>query len=267
MRCSRSQLLSAMFALAIVSAVPAFSQDPPNVAMGMSPQATYHSGDFDFVDVATGRLNLKIPLVVDHSQRGKLSFPYSLTYSSSGVWYEVCRLIYHGCRMEIDPPQYGLSGPMISFGALSGMTKQTFTNDSNGYLYEAWSVYEDGFGVGLSHPLGTTTGGMESIDGSGIFASYVLNCQGGTYTTTNRGGTQFLDNTSGTCSSPSTSWIEDANGNIAALGANNSFPINSTTDTLGRTWTMDASYSSDVTGCPTGGPVAPANSTFLSVGL
>jgi hypothetical protein len=45
--------------------VPAFAQDAANVAMGMNPQATYHSGDFDFIDMATGRLNLHIPLVVD----------------------------------------------------------------------------------------------------------------------------------------------------------------------------------------------------------
>jgi hypothetical protein len=226
---SLSLVLAMLLSLgvAMVAATQAFGQDPPSVAMGMSPQATYHSGDFDFVDMSTGRLNLHIPLVADHSQRGNLNFTYSLTYTSTGAWNQVSKPP-HGFFF-IEPPKYGVSSPaIVNDSALSGMTSQVYHDQSNGYFAEAWSVFEGGWGIGRQHPLGTTPGGFKSIDGSGISASIYLNCQGDAYVSTNRKGIQFLDNTSGTCTLPHTAWIEDANGNQTALGADNSFPTSTT---------------------------------------
>jgi len=77
---------------------------------------------------------------------------------------------------------------------------------------------------------------MESIDGSGIMDSNSM---------INKEGVQF--NSSGTVA------VVDANGNIWSRG----------TDTLGRPWTI--TYTSDVSGCPTGGPVAPTSSTVWTI--
>jgi hypothetical protein len=149
MRCSRSLLHPATLLLTLVMScgVPAFAQDPPDVAMGMSPSATYHSGDFDFVDMATGRLNLRIPLVVDHSQRGKLNFTYSVTFSSTGEWSR-------DSRGRIQPPTYGVSSAaLVTEGHLYG-TDGDCTYDSNNYPVSCmWWLYEDGPGVGPVHPL------------------------------------------------------------------------------------------------------------------
>ena len=221
----RGIMLSSSFAalslaLSIVVANPAFGQDTPDVSMGMSPEATYHSGNFDFVDMSSGRLNIRIPLVTDHSQRGDLNFTYSLAFTSTGAWSEVQKPPYG--FWFIEPPKYGLGGPAIVGNTLSSITYDAYHNQSDGYSARAYYVYEDGWGIGQQHPLGSTTAGFESIDGSGISS----------ICTTNRSGIQFG------CS------IKDTNGNETSAGFGGTG-----TDTLGRSWTT--SNSSDVTGCPT----------------
>jgi hypothetical protein len=218
--------------------MPAFAQDPPDVAMGMSPSATYHGGDFDSVDMATGRLNLNIPLVVDHSQRGKLNFTHSTTYTSTGAW---SALLFGRASYLIEPPKYGVAGPAYDTDGWLGynLTSDHYTDDA-GDKYTAWSIYEGaGYGVGPKHPLGSTSNNtkMESIDGSGILIS-------GT-TAISKEGIQYP------LSTPAP--VVDPNGN-EIFG-------NTSLDTLGRTWTFPTTSSSDVTGCPTGGLVAPTYST------
>jgi hypothetical protein len=209
----------------------------------MSPQATYHGGDFDFVDMATGRLNLHIPLVVDHSQRGKLNFTNSLTYTSTGTWGYAVRSL----GWWIEPPKYGVGSIVLSDGSLSGLMKQFWHDSDYGVSASTWSLYEGGWGVGTLHPLGWISGSpscdntMESVDGSGIRASCV-STPTVIWTVTDKKGIQYSPNR------------VDANGNTMTGGV----------DTLGRTWTP-ASYSSNVTGCPTGGPVAPTSSTIWTI--
>ncbi len=267
MRCSCSLLCSALLLLAavVLIGVPAFSQDMPDVAMGMNPEATYHGGDFDLVDMATGRLNLHIPLVADHSQRGKLNSTYSLTFSSTGVWTYVDRLNQY----FIEPPKYGVSSPTVGNDiALSSPMYQYYHDSSTGYSATAWSVYEGGWGVGGLHPLGTTSGNsfngtMESIDGSGIMVSAVYN-SGENYTVTNKEGLQFNP---GSGSAPYTTNLLDTNGNkLTTVGPTivGAEDIYTMTDTLGRTWTTTQN-STDVSGCPPGGPVAPTYSTIWAL--
>lgn len=212
MRCSRSLLCSAMLLLTLLlfCGMAAFAQDPPDVAMGMSPQATYYSGDFDFVDMATGRLNLKIPLVVEHSQRGKLNFTYNLAFTSTCSWVEVCNSVPSGCRWVIEPPGYGVSSPWLSYGSLSP-TSDCYTDDL-GNTYCLDSADEDGWGIGASHPLGSISGNKEeSIDGSGILVSGI--------SVSNKEGIQFQ-------LSSLPYYVKDANGNEIITSA--------MTDTLGR---------------------------------
>lgn len=144
-------LAKVLFVLVVLGGVQGFSQDPPDVAMGMNPQATYHGGDFDFVDMTTGRLNLHIPLVEDHSQRGKLNFTYSLTYSSTGSWTG----IQSGNFFYIEPPKYGLGGPaFVLDGQLSAPTTSCYRDRLTHYSACASFVYENGWGIGISAPVG-----------------------------------------------------------------------------------------------------------------
>ena len=130
MRCSPSLLSSGILLLMLTMFcwMPAFAQDPPDVVMGMSPSATYHSGDFNSVDMATGRLNLRIPLIVDHSERGKLNFTYSVACTSTGAWNVVLtgRVTYN-----VEPPKYGVSSPaLVTEGALSTVTVDQYVDDT-----------------------------------------------------------------------------------------------------------------------------------------
>jgi len=207
MRYSRSLFCSVMFlfTFALASGIPAFAQDSPNVAMGMNPQATYHGGDFDFVDMATGRLHLHIPLVIDHSQRGQLNFTYSVNFDSTGEWTE------DYTHRFVHPPKYGLSSPvLVTEGDYAGFLAQDHYRDPTTTQTYYYTLYEGGRGIGSAHTMGTTNGGsLQSIDGSGFRTS--------SFSLTNRKGLQFSN------------LIEDTNGNeLTNLPAN--------IDTLGRTW-------------------------------
>src|SRR5882672_3133353 len=155
MRCSRSLLCSVILFLTLImfAGMSAFAQDPPEVAMGMSPSATYHGGDSDFVDTATGRLHLHIPLVVDHSQRGNLNFTYSVDYTSTGTWVDVLP------SNLIQPPKFGVSSPaLLTNGLLSSLIRQQYKDPDTSRLYFSFSVYENVYVVGPAHPMGTTSG-------------------------------------------------------------------------------------------------------------
>lgn len=255
MRGSRSMLLSALplLVLLTVVAVPAFSQDPPSVAMGINPQGTYHSGDFDFVDMASGRLNLHIPVIVDHSQRGKLNFTYSVVYTSTGAWNEVCGVT----TCSLHPPQkYGISGPGIAADGLpvDHYTERVPVQDplGNTHFYYETYVYDDGgYGIGPAHPYAGSAN--ETLDGSGI--------RGNSIGYADREGVNVA---LGGLTDPNGIFTEDANGNEITGVTNTTTSTTTLTDTLGRPWTM-VSNSSNVSGCPTGGPVAPTTSTTWTV--
>ena len=138
--------------------------------MGINPQATYHGGDFDFVDMSTGRLNLHIPLVVDHSQRGKLNFTYSLTYSSTGNW----PITYSSRGNQVRPPKYGVSSPVpVTDGSLGAISAITYHNDSGGTDHEFF-VAEEGYGIGPNHPYAMSNFKGVTIDGSGLLLTIIL---------------------------------------------------------------------------------------------
>lgn len=235
MRYSRQWLFSMMLlpTLGTLCGMRAFAQDPPDIAMGMNPQATYHGGEFDFVDMGTGRLNLHIPLVVDHSQRGELNFTHSLTYTSTGTWQKVLS----NNNWTTRPPKWGVVSPaVVTDGQLGYMDSEFYLDPDTRLRYNELSMGENGFALGPLHTLGSTSLGMESIDGSGIqWAGSIA---------TNVAGIRFG------------SAFEDPNGNEITVAGS------TTTDTLGRTWTTT---SSDVSGCPTGGLVAPTTSSILTV--
>jgi len=158
--------------LLIIQAIPSCAQDPPDIAQGMNPSATYHGGDFDFVDMATGHLHLNIPLVVDGSQRGKLNFTYSLSFTSAGPWNTITNGSGH---YQVEPPAYGIAAPSLANKGTIVARAKTYTNDVGDRFY----AYFASDGEGGQHPLGLTSGNglggtstLESIDGSGINSSF-----------------------------------------------------------------------------------------------
>jgi hypothetical protein len=210
--------------------VPAYSQDAPSFEQGMNPGAVYHSGDFDHVNMANGRLNLHIPLVTDRSQRGNLNFTYSLSYSSPS-WVIAVNSLGQGYWK----PSGGYSPAGINFGIdeeLMGLTERTVKD--SGTSYHMYLALE---GSGNVHPLGRlSSGGLGAIDGSGITGL------------TNKQGTQFTILSA-----------EDTNSNEMSWSPSNyPYSAHTMTDTLGRSW-ITSSLSSNVTGCPAV-PVSPTSS-------
>ena len=246
LRCTRKSLfvMLSLFAMSIACLTPARAQDPPTVAQGLNPVSTYFTGNFDFVDMSTGRLNLHIPLVVDKSQRGKLNFSYSLSYTNPS-WVYSCAPDGSSCELgglSTSGPQLGplpiLEGGLLGIGA--------DTIEANG----------------ADHPMAPVSYGVEeSVDGSGIQQIFV----GAELAAINKDGIRFVGNMGG-----NSTYIEDANGNVMTMsGGNQVESINggfgpglffydsyannysnswTMSDTLGRSWSFNGGASTS--GCP-----------------
>ena len=117
---SLSLLVSASFA------VPALSQDVPEVAQGTSPSETYFTDGIDSIDMATGRLQLHIPLLKDTSQRGNLNFNYNIDYGGTGAWVIVCS---PNCTWQPETPGNLPLGPTINMEGGLGQPVWTWTSD------------------------------------------------------------------------------------------------------------------------------------------
>jgi hypothetical protein len=248
--------ISLLFAFSLVSGLPAFSQDPPDVTLGMTPGTVYGVGDIDGVDMATLRLNVHIPLLVDRSQRGKLNFTYEAFNSGSGAWYVKCTnpVSLTGCSWY--PGKNAAAG--IWFAAVGALWPGADTEREccfgNAGTYYTFKVQTANDTAGPSHQLGTVTSTpyvAESIDGSGIREWMDSN---GFQVLTNIDGVQF-HNTGTT--PPLGSIVEDPNGNEMTTSASPPNTLgakfgvfsnlnSATTDTLGRiwSWTETTNFSS-----------------------
>jgi RHS repeat-associated protein len=225
--------------------VRALAQDSPDIAMGMTPSATYHASDFDSVDMATRRLSMHIPLLVDHSQRGKLNFTYSLHFTSPSEWYIVCNSAGTICHYQAS--RFGIPG--VTFGTDGTLTSGTQTYNNGSTVSTVHAANEADFAV---HHLGSITWSgrqpivEESIDGSGIRETFNSS---GFAVLTNKDGVQFYlvgcDLNTGVC----TNNIEDANGNEMTTTGPDSSHTWTTTDTVGRSWTKTTG-ATNVGGCP-----------------
>ena len=243
---SPSRLLSTGLYLAITMfcAVVGFCQDPPSVADGMDPSATYHGGDFDFVDMATGRLHLRIPLLEDHSQRGQLNFTYALSYSSIGTWW--AKQIGHTGQTYIwQPPNSVIRGvePLAERVLLTRGSKCIYDPDFSAYECEA---YVNGLQDQKipSTTITTTPDVQRSIDGSGILSTRDSSLN---QVTTDKNGIQWHFPVTGNY------YLQDPNGNQMTLSPSfpsyfTSSPGSTMTDTLGRVWSY--ATTTDYSGCP-----------------
>ncbi len=254
-------------------ATPALAQDPPDIAVGLNPQGTYSGSDIDLVDLTRGRVNLHIPLVVDHSQRGNLNFTYSVNLTGPNQWgpglanTQLCGP-GSGCIWgAIANPVVPARGPFLAIdGFLTYQAKTKVWGQGNGTGHAYLAYDSDGAGHHLGPLLAPSTL-MESIDGTGIQKTVDSS---GNPVLINRAGIQYHPSNAAVCSG----YVEDPNGNEINLNysgtCNNSAassslfgqlfmpgptnPATATmTDTLGRTWTL--SEAANTSACPA--PVGP----------
>lgn len=244
--------------LIMFCAMPAFSQDPPDFAVGATPSTVYNVGNIDGVDMISGRLNVHIPMLVDSSQRGNLNFTYEVYNISSAFWYVNCTDPGHlaGCLWHLGKST-GRGLAFAANGAIYGGSESErlccFGNAGN---YATFYVSEAVDSSGPVHQLGTTSFGAESIDGSGIRSGVDSN---NLPFFTRNDGVQFHLTGS---AAPYGSIVEDANGNQLTTSPVSPNTLASkfgvfyfvatsaerTIDTLGRTWSWTGT--TDYSNCP-----------------
>jgi RHS repeat-associated protein len=254
-RFARLLIIVSVFSALIFTKTQAFGQDLPDASQGLNPESTYHGSDIDFVDMVTGRLNLHIPLVVDRSQRGNLNFTYSL-YFSGQTWFDnyVCNRA--GCTSSWKLIKGTNEGLVFGIdGHINELNNKHCTVQTCGFSATAVNSSADD---GSVHPLGTISGGAESLDGSGI-REFVNSA--GIAVLINGNGIQTSQPSYNATTGAYTKLIEDPNGNEITSSGNvtNTIPL-VMTDTLGRTWTQTFG-STNVSGCP----VAAVNTTLWDI--
>ena len=241
------RILSAGLLLLLLIPCSASSQQIPQVAQGESVGMP----SVDYVDPATGRLNVSIPLVSDTAQRGALNFNYSVSYGGTGAWQVYCDPITSVCSWT---PSSGIpQGPRpIMEGGLGWPTWQE--NAVPSYVVDSAG--------GAEHALGglttSTSAGCpwRSTDASGILVTSSDGCTTPSHwTVTSKQGIQFIYH------SGDDQIIQDPNGNEMELTENPTtydfgpdfFDYSHSWylwDTVGRSWTYQDT--TDTSGCPSG---------------
>jgi hypothetical protein len=192
-------------------APPASCQLSPDFSSGMDAAGTYHGTDIDSVDMRTGRLQLHIPLLTDHSQRGALNFSYSVVFSGGGNWTPYCDPQGDPCYW-IAPDTFTLGpAPIMD----QGLGYPGFHYEPCGLLFDS-SGGEHVFSTpnpGSHYPCGgssSTYPTLESVDGTGIqYSGWLANAP----VVTNNRGIQFNYSANSWSTTTPNFWVEDPNGN------------------------------------------------------
>jgi RHS repeat-associated protein len=152
-RCLKVGATLIVLALAAAAALHAQDQDVPDTStlLGIKPQATYHFGDIDSIDIETGNLAVKIPLY-SLPQRGNLSLSYSLVLNTGG-WSN-----WNGNHGRM---HYGFN-PVIDGDAAHGHTDIPPCGDSCG---TGLGVFDDTGAFHVTPPAQPT----RTIDGSDYY--------------------------------------------------------------------------------------------------
>ena len=149
-------------------------QDLPDVAQGIQPYISYQGGNVDKVNLATGAVNVRIPLF-SFPQRGSLSLSYSIVFNSlSYVSIQSCAGKSCTAQTYVVPTSWNRSAttPMgaqlvLDQEVLAGGISQDDPNYSNPTVIGA--RYYVTTSDGAQHPLGHTSSGVfRSVDGAGL---------------------------------------------------------------------------------------------------
>ena len=227
----RSFALTLVLTGLLVGSFAAKAQDTAPEAVGINPQATYSVGAFDAVSLVTGRLSMHIPLFTDHSQRGKLNFTYSLEYSSTGNWHLPC---FNNNECQWTPGKYGIGGVgLANLSVPAGALLHFHDKGPPVEDYYEHTVSEGG--AGRVHDLALPATGPSAgfpVNGSGYSVNSGIKFSGVgcllTQSATDSNGNEIT-----------TSYVLNGNSIICT-----------TTDTLGRIWTLTTNTSTNLSACP-----------------
>ena len=76
-----------LFTLLAAIAIPALSQEHPNIARGFGVQASFDRSQLDSINKFNGNLNIRIPLGFDYPVNGQVSYGLNLFYSGNNWRY------------------------------------------------------------------------------------------------------------------------------------------------------------------------------------
>jgi RHS repeat-associated protein len=278
------------FALAVLSLIPtaALAQVQPNIENGFKAYASYDFSKIDTLNLANGGLTVHIPLPFSYPQRGgKLNQSYFLVANSKHwqvQWFSNSSGIVNywdygsgpTAKYAVPPVPYLASTFHItffrtfvtevdSFGNVSQWDCCYYLQDWDGSIHQLQDISGNRMSFESSDTSGFHLGATNTApDGSGYGGNFVLTDRNGniyqgtsfraaTAPSCTKSGNGLAGSTTTTTCPQMTGFqtITDANGNVI-----------STTDTLGRSWPLSATSSSDTTGCATSLP--PTGSVLYS---
>jgi RHS repeat-associated protein len=258
--------------LIMVPAWPVFAQTAPDFNSGLTPYQTYHGGDIDSINTATGSLNLHIPLI-SFPQRGSgLRLTFAINYNSTTVqrkylgwgatgyyqWLETDT--NYPSVTVVDDQGYGIYETMACLPA----PPCTSPNTQVDYFFYSVTGPD-----GAQHVMGYTSGTptqktgaitLRSMDMTGFYLNVpdVTKWYGGNYTIYDASGNKYNGwNSTAGVYGYSNAWRTDANGNSITLTSG------TYTDTMGRSIpapppTATSTNNTDTTGCTGPLPITKA---------
>jgi hypothetical protein len=215
--------------------------DDPTMDVGFKPYGSYHGGDLDSINLSNGFLNIHIP-VGSFPQRGAIGYTPQIIYNNHKGW----SVLPDCTNQNTCSPLWQWKGSGVTFNTQS---QDFFTAGPGPYTQKSKIiVFKAVTSDVATHQMATNlAGGVESIDGSGIWYNGTPFGSSGGFSRNRKG---VLNNNTA---------LEDANGNIfgTPVGAN-------IIDTLGRSlppaWTFTAT--TDFSGCT--GPLPTASASIYS---
>lgn len=202
-----------------------WGQTTPDAEEGLKPYGSFHGGDLDQISLATGKLNVEIPIASYTQRGGDLSVTYHVAWNGPTVGTtQICEPHMACHNSTVETPQGGL----LMTGNLDLLATPLPIFGNNGSLigYAAQITMPDG----VIHQMGSTGSTYESLDGTGFHfdptAEILTDAHGVRYILNSLGGTTA---------------VEDPNGNQITLG--------NSTDSLGRIIPVSAVSTSDYSKC------------------
>jgi hypothetical protein len=217
----------------------------PALQAGTVPFESYHGGDIDSVNLATGEVTLHVPLVSFPQRGGRLHVDYSIAYTTPVVNEVSINCGTHGsCTNLWEPPIVNGSAFIGALEIVSDVLPTlSFSNTNTGNCATPGACYSSAVvveGDGSQHQMGFLNAStLRALDGtgySGIFGSdsstTVVDSIGVTYHCPYQGN------------GPLPCTATDPNGNQISIGTNG------VTDTLGRVIPVPPDPDSFVTNPP-----------------
>jgi RHS repeat-associated protein len=209
---TRRCLVPLMLAFVAAFVPSSRAQTTPDLEEGTRPYGAYDGGQFDSVNLASGKMNIKIPLISYPQRGGKLKLSFS------AIWTNFSARLTELCTPHL-PCQFIASRNGGAFGIDSNNSVWVtgVTNPGTGNIDHYQAILSDA----STHVFGNTSGTVwESLDATGMrfdASSYVL---------TDANGVRYTENTN-----PGyISLVEDPNGNKMSYND----PNTTWTDTFGR---------------------------------